>query len=326
MKLDKKDKKILYELDKNARQPLSKIAKQVKLSRESILYRIKKYKQKGIIRDYLTVIDMAHLGYFHYKIYLKLHNLNELKEKELINYLVKNPLISWVSSCDGQYSLIFAIKAKSPLELQNFMRKFDNKYGKIILEKEMTTITTAQHFYRDYLIENKATTERKIEWGKELEKIQLDETNIKILNFLAKNTRENASEIAYQLKISPDAVIQRVKKLENSHLITHYMIWPNINKLIGAYYKVLITLDNITNEKEKELYSYCLQNPNIVYAVTTLGQWQFEIDIEVENIIEFRKLIRDFTNKFSDIISNYTTLNIYDEYKYRFFEKEIFKN
>ena len=30
MKLDKKDKRILYELDKNARQPLTKIAKKVK--------------------------------------------------------------------------------------------------------------------------------------------------------------------------------------------------------------------------------------------------------------------------------------------------------
>ena len=77
MVLDKKDKRILYELDKNARQPLSEIAKKVQLKRESILYRLKKYLQEGLIRDYLTVIDMSKLGFTHYKIYLRLHNINE---------------------------------------------------------------------------------------------------------------------------------------------------------------------------------------------------------------------------------------------------------
>jgi len=63
MKLDKKDKIILYELDKNARQPLTKIAKKVNLARESILYRINKYHQHKILRNYLTVIDLYKLGY-----------------------------------------------------------------------------------------------------------------------------------------------------------------------------------------------------------------------------------------------------------------------
>ena len=92
IKLDKKDKRILYELDKTARQALSKIANKVNLKRESIRYRLKKYLQEGLIRNYLTVIDTAKFGFIHYKIYTKLHNITEEQEKEFISYLVKNPL------------------------------------------------------------------------------------------------------------------------------------------------------------------------------------------------------------------------------------------
>lgn len=323
LKLDKKDRRILYELDKNARQPLSKIAKKVALKRESVLYRIKKYLKEGLIRNYLTVVDMSKLGFVNYKIYIKLHNINEDKEKKIIQELCKNSSISWVASCDGSYSLIFGIKARTMIELNSILKKINNKYWQFFKEQNITTIINAHHFYRDYLISDKGTTERKIEWGGKLSEIDMDNKNIEILHFLCENSRISSVEIASKLNISPDAVIQRIKKLELSNVITHYMIWPNVNKLKGIYYKVLIKLHNLNDETEKLLYSYCMENPNIVYTLNCIGDWQFEMDVEVENIEQFRSLIRDFINTFPNIVSDYTALNIYEEYKFRFFEKEI---
>jgi predicted secreted protein len=102
------------------------------------------------------------------------------------------------------------------------------------------------------------------------------------------------------------------------------MIWPNVNKLKGMYYKVLVTLHNTNEEKEKKLIAYCMQHPNIVYVVNTLGIWQFEMDIEVKDTEEFRRVMREITSQFNDIISDYNALNIYEEHKFRFFEKGLF--
>ena len=323
--MDKKDKIILYELDRNARQPLTKIAKKAKLSRESVLYRVRKFRKLGLIRNFLIVIDMARLGYTHYKIYLKLHNISEDEEKGLISYLCTNPLVSWVASCDGAYSLIFAIKARSIVDLNEHMKKLRNKFWQFIKEAETTTNIRGQYFYRDYLVGNVGTTERIIEWGGKPKEVKLDEINGIILDAVSEDPRISAVDIANQTKISADTVIQRLKKLENDKVIQHYMIWPNVNKLMGNYYKVLISLHNINEENENKLASYCQQNPYIVYSVNAYGRWQFEIDLEVENVQHFRELIREFLNKFSDIVSDYTVLNIYEEYKYRFFEKKILK-
>ena len=54
-KLDKKDKKILYELDKNARATCSAIAKKVMLSQEVVYSRINRLEQKDIIKNFQTV-------------------------------------------------------------------------------------------------------------------------------------------------------------------------------------------------------------------------------------------------------------------------------
>ena len=45
IKINLKDRKILYELDKNARQPLSQIGKNVRLYKSAVDYRIKKLEE-----------------------------------------------------------------------------------------------------------------------------------------------------------------------------------------------------------------------------------------------------------------------------------------
>jgi len=52
LKVDLKDRKILYELDYDSRQSLSKIGKKVGLHKNVVLYRIKRLENLGIISFY----------------------------------------------------------------------------------------------------------------------------------------------------------------------------------------------------------------------------------------------------------------------------------
>ena len=51
-KIDLKDRKILFELDKNARISYAQIGKKVGLSTEVVHYRIKRFEEKGIITNF----------------------------------------------------------------------------------------------------------------------------------------------------------------------------------------------------------------------------------------------------------------------------------
>jgi Lrp/AsnC family leucine-responsive transcriptional regulator len=57
--MDKFDLKILQLLKENARQPISKIADQVSLSRSAVTERIKKLEDNGTIRGYQVLLTQA---------------------------------------------------------------------------------------------------------------------------------------------------------------------------------------------------------------------------------------------------------------------------
>ena len=78
LKLHKIDLKILQELDLDARQHTSTIAKKIGLSTELTNYRIKQLEKKGIIRGYYSLYNVALLGYNLYKVYIKLQNITIL--------------------------------------------------------------------------------------------------------------------------------------------------------------------------------------------------------------------------------------------------------
>ena len=104
-RLDVKDKRIIYELDVNSRQPNSEIARKVGLSKQVVGFRIKRLVDLQIISSFYTIIDISKLGFTVHKIFLKLQNIDKEKELELIKYLKNNPDVVWVASCDGEFDL-----------------------------------------------------------------------------------------------------------------------------------------------------------------------------------------------------------------------------
>jgi len=326
LELDSKDKQILYLLDINSRTSLTELAKKTRLSRESVTYRLNKYLSEGIIREPLLILNNGLLGKTMHKIFLKLSNISTEKEKEFIQSLKNNPNVVWAGSCDGIYSLVYVIKAKSALDASNLLDEINKNYSEYIKDQEFITLVTGTYYPRKYLLDKigKKDFDSNIyenpNWTEASSSLNLDKTDYDILEMLSDNLRTNSTAIANKVKVSPDTVINRIKKMEEIGLISRYTIWPDVRKLIGQYYKVVIKLKNLNKEIAEKIETYARINPNIVYTTKDLGYWQYEFDIEVENPEQVREIMRDFTQKFADNISEYNALNIYEEHKYRMFD------
>ena len=317
LKLDIVDRRILYQLDVNSRQSNSSIGKKINSSKQVVGFRLKRFIEKNII-SFHTVIDISKLGFTIHKNFLRLQNINQQKEAEIINYLKIHPHVVWVASCDGMFDLAFGTWARDMAFLDKTLREITKQFGDYIRERQIATIIRGEYFIRNYLVESERKQARESFFGSVPENVSLDNIDWNIIHSIASNARVTAVELGTKISLSPDAVVRRIKKLEKSGIIRHYNITPNESLYPFIHYKVLISFRNISEEREQSIITYCRSHKNIVYIVKALGPWDFEIDIEVASQDIFRKMMMEIKTKFSDIIKDYSTLHIYQVHKYNF--------
>lgn len=310
-KLDLKDRKILFELDLNSRQTASQIGKKVGLSKEVVNYRINNLIKNGFIKYFYTILNTLTLGYSHYKIYFKLQNVDPEKEKELLDYFTKNVNCIWLGTCRGNWDLGVSLLAKSPTHFGKLYQQIVNEYGDLFLEKNILLIEKAPTFNRAYLKEK--TQPIELEYVEKEEKIELDETDKNILKNLSINARISFIDLMEKLGTTRDIITYRIKKLEKNGIIQGFRTSFDLKKLGYSYYKVLFTFKNLSEKREKELISYCKFNKNIVQYIKLIGNWDAEVEFEVENDTQLHNFLLEMRTKFSDIIRNTEQLLIYEK-------------
>jgi DNA-binding Lrp family transcriptional regulator len=319
LKLDLKDKKILYELDKNSRQHNASIGSKVGLSKQVVGFRIQRLVEEGVISSFYTVIDVSKLGFTVYKNLFRLQNMTIEDEKKLVEYARNETDVVWAASSDGRYEFTSNIRATDVEHLDNIINKFNQKFGSFIYEGQIATIIRRQYFPRTYLVnEKREIVGNKISFGSVPKRIKINRLDWKILAILGKNARASSVEVSEKVGISPDSVTDHIKKMEKLGVIKQYSIVPNCEVYPYLQYKVLISMKNMSDSIEKKLISYCDSNPNIVFLIKALGQWDFEVNIEVETVARFREIIMDFKANFENDIRDYSSLQIYKVHKYNF--------
>ena len=79
--MDKKDGKMLYYLTENSRMPITQLAKKTGLSVQSAKYRLDNLFERKVITKATAVINFHKLGYYTYRIYLRLQKASPKDEE-----------------------------------------------------------------------------------------------------------------------------------------------------------------------------------------------------------------------------------------------------
>ena len=314
IKLDLKDRKILYELDINARQSYSEIGKKVGLSKEVVNYRIKSLLNIGLIKSFFTIIDTSKLGYLSFRIFLKFQNTTIDKENEIIEYLKKQNNVGWIVSVKGNWDLNFVAWQKNAYEFEEFFDNLMNKYKFYIDKQWFSIITKLYHYRRAYLLDKKEDSSGYVIVGGSI-KSKTDDIDLKILNMLAFNSRLGSLEIAGKIKTTEKIVRDRIKKLIKERVILGFRALFDLNLLGYEYYKLHLTLNKFEKEDIKNLLGFIHYHPNIIYYTKTIGGADFELDIQIKNHKFFYKLIREIRNNFTKIIKDFEFMQYDEEYK-----------
>lgn len=133
MKLDKKDSKILQELERNGRALIKTISNKTGIPRDSVNYRIKKMLKEGVIKGFVPVCDTTQMDYPVYTwLNLQLQHFDEKKEKQFVAFLKSTFNVVYIAKVTGKYHYMITIAAKTIQDLDQVLRSIMAKFPTLI--------------------------------------------------------------------------------------------------------------------------------------------------------------------------------------------------
>ncbi len=301
-KLDTTDRKILFELDKNCRTPITALAKKVRKSRQAVEYRISQLVKRGIITGFNAAFNPHKMGYKIYKIYLKLRNIPDEK-KRLFAQLRTSGIVYWMGEFSGAWDLIFAVFTKTDYEFYAFKNSILSEFYQMIVAEAGEILVDVKQYPKMYFTN---TIVPPTEFAGEVMANTLDKIDYAILGAVVNNGRIAINELAKKVRTTPAIARTKLKKLEQHGIIIQYRIGVNLNVLGLELYKAIIKLDRYTAEDEQKLLAYLSNIPNIHYLIRNL--WQIEPEIVVSSFLEYYQLVENLKKEFPRVIRTVDSL------------------
>ncbi|MBT4351019.1 Lrp/AsnC family transcriptional regulator [archaeon] len=315
--IDLKDKRILREIFSNGRMPYSEIGKKVRLSKEVVRYRIEKLKEKGLLLGFNTVYNVRKIKWHIFLVYIKLKDINNEKENEIIKYLIDHPNIAWCVKCIGNYDFVLKIFVKDRIHLGNILKEMEQKYNnfdEFIVDNTIKEMPIPNAYLYEPL-----KPDRIIDIDNKT--IDVDYLDIEIMKLISINSRIQLSEMSQILNTPRDTIKYRLKKLEKEKVIITYRpsAWSGTKSLGFSWYLVLLKFKQLDSKSRSTLMEFLTTHTNLAYVYELLGEHDLGFEIRLKTGDQLNEILMEIRAILgSDFKRNELSL-ILKEYKYTYF-------
>jgi Lrp/AsnC family leucine-responsive transcriptional regulator len=310
MILDAYDKKILFELDINSRTSASKIAKKLKIPKETVNYRIKRLEKNGWINHLYTIFNASLFGYSYYRVYLKFYKLTASTETEIIDYIINDPTCANLRIIEGQFDLVFLTIQKNLGELKGFLQCFFNIYGMYVEEKNVLMMMKTHKLNQKVLLEGK--TIKKTFNHVETKDYVLDKIDLGIMRSISTNARTRLSDMAQSLHVDSRLIEYHIKRMERVGIIVAYTTDLNFAGLNRKLIQIDIALKDPV--VLPDIINFFDKTNNCIFVHELLGKYDVSVEIYVESDDMLRNILDKFKERFLENYVYYDVSHVYKEY------------
>ena len=310
MDIDKLDSKILAVLDEDARLPESAIGKKVGTSKQVVRYRLNRFKEKKVIDNYYTMLNVGKLGFDSYYVFVQLTGLNSEEENKIYQRILKLPQIAWLVTGVGRWDAVLLFCAKTIADFNGQLEDLKRLLGSHLHEYTFTTLIQAEHISYKFLRPSANESLKTTPKGKIY---SLDKIDKKILQTINQRGRMAVTELSEQTKLPLHTVHHRIKKLKKDKLIQGFRPKVNIHRLGMQWNLLLIKFNSVSEERIKSFIEYCKRHKYVYYVTNTVGIYNVMLDVHVKDTEEFRRFLFDIKNSYKDVILLYESMLVFEE-------------
>jgi Lrp/AsnC family transcriptional regulator, leucine-responsive regulatory protein len=311
MELDRINNKIIAELINNCRKSNIQIGKKVGLSREGVANRIRKLEKSGVILSYGLEVNTTKLGFMPHEISVRLQRMSKNSEEKIIKFFKESKRIIYVERVLGSFDFLLMFMVKSLAELDEEIEKLRNALGAHLKEININAWIANYDTISSFFTKN---PEIVITRHSDNEKIYvLDSTEKKLLKELTSNSRESAVILSKKLNVSEITIANKIKNLIKHKVIGNFRAFINFEKIGVSRYGIYL---NVSAPIEDKLAEFCKNHKLIADFTKFIGKYNYSIEIFAKNNEEFKKVVNELLNVFSDSIIDYETIILLEEIKH----------
>ena len=313
--MDLKDKKIIYHLDKNSRASYQEIAKEVRLTKASVMNRIRKLQESGILQQFTTIIDTPLLGYMAFEVHLQHRNVTLEDKKKILNFLTKIDEVQSVTSYRVEFDWAIIIISKDINGFQEAWWKIHDFLQPYTDRTRIAILAKHERYSRKYLVPQTKEPKQIIQWGK-IGNEKIDEIDQKILQELSKNARISLTKIGQRVSLSSSSILHRIRSLEKRKIIKGYSIRINIRKLGYKRFRVMMSLDS--NKQRKKIRDWLTNHPSVVQQSRYVGGDDIEFSVEVPEFKDLDAMLNNLREGFGKNIIRIKFAAVLQNHKLRY--------
>lgn len=319
MELDAIDGKILYLLGRNSRLSYTAIGRAVQAKREVVAFRIQRLIRNGICKSPATTINPNRLGLINIQTFIRLQGTSLQRIKELEDLLKNDQHSIYAVRLSGVWDYVLTSIFHTSNEISQFVDRLTSEFPEVIDVRVLFIQSEHAPGWKMILDPNKklpavpkdrTAFTQAFEKRKPKEKVQIDETDKKILTVLAENARCGIVQIAKNTGISYRTAYERIRQLVLNGVIDIFGLSCELQKAGYTQRMILITLKNIKqNEaKAKQLFDSL---PWCSKYWRTFGIAHFRLNVYAKSPIEFANILQTVRTTFgTDLASMDAVENI----------------
>jgi len=304
--IDVKDRKILYELDLDARQSLTQIGKKVGLKKDVVSYRIKRMQDEGVIRNFWTAIDTFKLGYQVYRIYINFQYVSSQIKDKIIKHFINYKNVWAVISLKAEIDLDVVVWVKDVFEFYQFWNETLDEFEDYFAKYTFSVYVEAFNYKKSFLLGDLQEKGDRLLYrttcsGKP---VTIDEIDYKLLDELAINARIPLIDLTEKLKCSSQTVNYRLKNLLQHGVINAFRVNVDLSKFGLTHYKLDIYLKD--HKQRNAIWGYVKERPYCDTLNVAIGWSDLEFEIIVQDVDDLGRAMEDIYSKYPNAIKKQT--------------------
>jgi len=302
---------LLSKMEMDSTLPVNALRIATNFKSHTVRYGVASMERQGIIRR-AAFVNVYPLGYFHVAVYFSLSPQSKPQKQSFLEFLSSSPNVAWLAELGGDYQYAMALAVRSAPDVSAFLSLITETFGNVLSQKSVHVRTKFTQFNRKYLA---GQPPKSLSFGPSpLTKI--DTVDHKILRALGQNLYPTDREAQFKLQISSTTWRNRLIRLKERGILVSEFWLVDSSKLGMQSFELLVHAKGVRANLSERLLAFATSHPRIVHFVEGIGEWDFELGVEVENAQDIVAVTEDLHEAFADDISAVKTLPLFANLKY----------